>query len=152
MVERSSFGAGGGGGGGGVRTVTVADAVTVPPSPLTSIWYSVVAVGNTSREPVVGTVPIPWLSEALAALDEVHLSVADLPRSIEVGSAVRVTVGRGLGCSRTGGGGGGGGSGAGVFFLQPAAKSAKLALSTISATLRLLCMELVGLLTFTAIH
>ena len=49
-----------------------------------------------------------------------HFKVADWPRSMDVGSTLKVAVGRGgagFGFSTGGGGGGGGG---GVFFLQPA--------------------------------
>ncbi|MEZ5362771.1 MAG: hypothetical protein R2748_10645 [Bryobacterales bacterium] len=50
--------------------------------------------------------PMPWLSEAESALDDVHFSVADLPRSIELGSAEMLIVGRaGAGFSAGGGGG-----------------------------------------------
>jgi hypothetical protein len=71
--------------------------------------------------------------EALVAPVEDHFRVADLPLSIELGSAVRLTVGRAGagGGSDTGGGGGGGGGGG--SFLQPAANTAKNTLRKISA-------------------
>jgi hypothetical protein len=75
---------------------------------------------------------MPWLIEALVAPVVDHFRVADLPRSMELGSADNVTVGlaAGGGVSFTGGGGGGGGGGS---FLQPAAKIAKHTLRMISA-------------------
>ncbi|MDE0165050.1 MAG: hypothetical protein OXH92_15710 [Bryobacterales bacterium] len=70
--------------------------------------------------------------EAEVAFVEDQFRVADLPRSMELGSAEIVTVGFGGGAgSGAGGGGGGGGGGS---FLQPAAKTAKNTLSMISAT------------------
>ena len=86
---------------------------------------------------------MPWFSEALVAFDDVHRSVADLPLSMELGSAEIDTVGRAGGAGSTGGGGGGGG---GTSFLHPAANSARLMLSVASAIFRLLIMELFGLL------
>src|SRR5574340_1722247 len=61
-----------------------------------------------------------------------HRNVADCPRSIDVGSAVKDRIdgaaggGGGGGASTLGGGGGGGG---GVFFLQPTANNASIATS-----------------------
>jgi hypothetical protein len=92
---------------------------------------------------------MPWFSEALVTSDELHRRVADLPRSIELGSAEIDTVGRAGGGTSTGGGGGGGGGG--TSFLHPAANSARLMLSVASAIFRLLIMELFGLLTVFAI-
>lgn len=87
---------------------------------------------------------MPWFSEALVAFDEFHRSVADLPLSIELGSAEIDTVGlAGAGAGAGGGGGGGGGT----SFLHPAANSARLMLSVASAIFRLLIMKLLGLLT-----
>jgi hypothetical protein len=71
------------------------------------------------------------LIEAEVAFVEDHFRVADLPRSMELGSADRVTVGLAGGSGSGAGGGGGGGGGS---FLQPAAKTAKNTLSMISAT------------------
>ena len=48
-------------------------------------------VGETLREPDVGTVPIPGVIVALTALVDDHLNVALWPRSMEVGEADIVT-------------------------------------------------------------
>ena len=72
-----------------------------------------------------------------------HFSVADLPRSMELGSADSVTSGRGGGgggCSTFGGGGGGGG------FLHPPTNATKKMLSKTSAMLLFVDMELLRLL------
>jgi hypothetical protein len=76
---------------------------------------------------------MPWLSDAPVALLEDHRNVADFPRSIELGSAVKLTVGlAGAGCGvSTGGGGAGGGGGGG--FLQPTASKTRQMLSKTSA-------------------
>jgi hypothetical protein len=89
---------------------------------------------------------MPWFSDALVAPFELQRRVADLPLSIELGSAEMVTVGRAGAAGCTGGGGGGGGGG--TSFSHPAANSARLMLSVASAIFRLLIMELIGLLTF----
>ena len=60
---------------------------------------------------------MPWFNDALAAFCEDHFNVADLPRSIELGSADNETVGFGGGGGGGSSGGGGGGGGGG--FLQP---------------------------------
>jgi hypothetical protein len=103
---------------------------------LTLSWYVVVSVGKTSRDPLVETAPIPWFSSAPVALLELHFNVADLPRSMEVGSAVKFAVGRAGGAGFTSGVGGGGGAGGGTFFLHPAANSAKLKPNKIKAIFR----------------
>jgi hypothetical protein len=74
---------------------------------------------------------MPWFNDAPVAFVDDHRKVADLPRSIELGSAVMLTVGRvgAWGGASTGGGGGGGGGGG---FLQPAAKKTKQMLSRTS--------------------
>jgi hypothetical protein len=75
---------------------------------------------------------MPWFNDAPVAFVDDHRNVADLPRSIELGSAVMLTVGRagaGGGVSTGGGGGGGGGGG----FLQPAARKIRQMLSKTSA-------------------
>ena len=106
-------------------------------------------VGKISREPLAGTVPIPWFNEALVAFDELQRRVADLPLSIELGSAEIETVGL-AGAGASGGGDGGGGGGGGVF-LHPTANSARLILSVASAIFRLLIMDFLGLLAVSAI-
>ena len=107
-------------------------------------------VGKISREPLAGTVPIPWFNEALVAFDELQRRVADLPLSIELGSAEIDTVGL-AGAGAGAGAGGGGGGGGGGSFLHPAANSARLILIVASAIFRLLIMELLGLLAVSAI-
>jgi hypothetical protein len=89
---------------------------------------------------------MPWFSDALVALLELQRRVADLPLSIEFGSAEIVTVGRAGagGCTGAGGGGGGGGG----SFLHPAANIARVKLSVASAIFRLLIIEIIGLLFF----
>ena len=129
---RSGLGAGGGGGGGGSRTVTVADAEAATPSEFwTDSVYSVVRVGNTSRDPCESTVPMPWFNSALTALVLLHLKVAERPFSMELGSAEILALG--AGAAAGGGGGGGGGSGAGC--LQHAAISVSERPTTISMIL-----------------
>ena len=130
--ERSGFGAGGGGGGGGSRTVTVADAEAILPSEFwTDSVYSVVRVGNTSRDPCELTVPMPWFNSALTALVLLHLKVDDRPFSMELGSAEILALGAGAAA----GGGGGGGGGTGASFLQHAEKSVSERPTTISMIL-----------------
>lgn len=109
------------------------------------ISYEVLCVGNTSREPLVGTVPIPWFNVAPVAFFDDHFSVADPPRSIELGSADSVTSGCGGGAGSAGFGGGGGGGGGGGF-LQPALNATRKILNTTSEILLLVDMELLCLL------
>jgi hypothetical protein len=70
-------------------------------------------------------------------------SVADCPRSMEVGSALKEMLGAfgGGGVSFTAGGGGGGGAGGGTFFLHPAANNASSTPNQITLTCRLLNMN-----------
>ena len=84
-------------------------------------------MGDTWREPLVETLPIPGLIEASVASLDRQFSVADWPRSIELGSAVSETVGVfGAGGGGAGAGaGGGGGGGGGAFFLHPAENSTR---------------------------
>lgn len=123
----------GGGGAGGELTVTMADAVTLPPGPVAVRVYVVESAGNTRRLPTFCTEPIVWsIDTPVTSPVTSHRSVEDCPRVTEVGSAVNwattgaldvvvvvVVVGR----SVVGPGGGGGGGG-GAFFLQPAANIA----------------------------
>jgi hypothetical protein len=81
-------------GGDGLRTVSIEEAEVSPPGPFTVIVYLVARVGETLREPLVGTVPILGSIDALVAFVDDHLSMADSPRSIKFGSAVKLlTVG-----------------------------------------------------------
>ena len=59
-------------------TVTVADAMALPPAPVAVIVYVVVEVGETLRLPdATGvTLPIPWFRLRDVAFVEVQLSVA----------------------------------------------------------------------------
>ena len=79
---------GGGGGGGGAATLTVAVAVRDPPSPLAVKVYVVELLGKTVRLPVACTGPTAGSIEISVALETDHRSVADWPRSIELGSPV----------------------------------------------------------------
>jgi hypothetical protein len=78
-------------------------------------------LGNTCRVPVLCTVPIPWSIEISVASETTQRSVADCPRSIELGSAENcvttgsLAAGGGVGFTAAGGGGGGAG---GTLFLQ----------------------------------
>jgi hypothetical protein len=65
MLTCAGAGGGGGGGGGGVATLTVADAVCVPPGPLAVSTYVVELPGDTRELPVACTVPTPWLIDTL---------------------------------------------------------------------------------------
>jgi hypothetical protein len=51
-------------------------------------------VGDTVRDPDVGTAPIPGVISALSASVEVQLKVAFWPRSMEVGDTVILAAGR----------------------------------------------------------
>jgi hypothetical protein len=53
----------------------------------------VVAEGEMTLEPVVGTVPMPGLIEAVVAFVEDQDKVADCPSEMELGEALRVAVG-----------------------------------------------------------
>jgi hypothetical protein len=93
---------------GGCTTVTKADAVAVPPALVAVTVYVAFFVGLTiSVPPVVGklageekVVPSVPVSIRVAAFVATTVRVVELPRLIEVGLAVRVTVGA------TGGGAG----------------------------------------------
>ena len=50
-------------------------------------------MGDTLREPLAATVPMPWSMLIVAALLEVHESVRDWPALISATEAVRSTVG-----------------------------------------------------------
>ena len=60
-------------------TVTRALAVAVPPAPLALIVYVVDELGETERDPLVLTSPIPWSMATLVALVVVQLRVEDFP-------------------------------------------------------------------------
>src|SRR4030067_962468 len=60
----------GGGPAGGGFTVTVVDAVFVPPSPMTVTVYCKVVGGHTCRDPPAATLPIPWSIETADAFVE----------------------------------------------------------------------------------
>ena len=60
--------------------------------------YVVVAFGVTDEEPLpIETGPMPWLIEALIALIVVHERVEEIPVVIDVGFALRVQEGAGIG-------------------------------------------------------
>jgi hypothetical protein len=93
---------------GGCMTVTKADAVAVPPAPVTIAVYVAFLVGLTiSVPPVVGKLvgeekllPSVPVRSRVAPFVATTVRVVELPRLIDVGLAVRVTVGA------TGGGAG----------------------------------------------
>ena len=60
-------------------TVTRALAVAVPPAPLALSVYVVDELGETERDPLVLTSPIPWSMATLVALVVVQLRVEDFP-------------------------------------------------------------------------
>jgi len=75
-------------------TVTVADAIPVPPVPAQDSVYVVVAVGDTTWVPLVASAPVQppdAVHEVALVLDQVSVEV--LPESMVVGLAVNVTVG-----------------------------------------------------------
>src|SRR5215471_2645783 len=88
-------------------TYTVVDASRVPPSPLAVIVYCVVSFGQTLRDPLLSTLPTPWLIEALEAFEVDHVIVAHCPCLTDPGSAEIDTIGAGAA-------GGGAGAGAGA--------------------------------------
>ena len=93
-------------------------------------------LGDTDREPLVLTSPMPWSMETLVAPVVVHESVEDWPLSIVLGLADRVAVGADAG----GGGGGGGGGATGAFFLQPLASISNIRHRITEARLRYFCL------------
>ena len=77
-----------------VLTVTVAEAEALPPEPVQEILYIDVAVGVTVWEPEVALVPLQAPeAEQEVALVLLQERVLDDPEVIEVGLAVRETVG-----------------------------------------------------------
>jgi hypothetical protein len=86
---------------GGCMTVTATDAVAVPPAPVAVTVYVAVLVGLTvSVPPVAGklageekAVPSVPCKTRVVALVATTVRVVELPRFIDVGLAVRVTVG-----------------------------------------------------------
>ena len=79
----------------GVVTVMLANADADPPLPALHVRvYVEFAVGETVSEPLTVCVPLQLPdAEQLVALVELHVSVEDWPAVIDVGVAVRVTVG-----------------------------------------------------------
>jgi hypothetical protein len=72
--------------------------------------------------PRAETVPIAGEIDTSVASLTVQFRVAELPRSMALGSAENCIAGLAAGGgATTAGGGGGGGGGGGTFFLQPAA-------------------------------
>jgi hypothetical protein len=74
-------------------TVTVADALLVPPLPVTVNVYVVVLVGVTVAEPCAGTVPTPGCRAKVVPFCDDQLRMADCPELIVLGWAVRLAVG-----------------------------------------------------------
>jgi hypothetical protein len=84
------------GGAGVAVTVTVTESPALPPSPLQASAYVVVPAGDTVCVPLVDRAPLqPPLAVQAVALALVHVSVLDWPEPMDVGLAVRVTVGGG---------------------------------------------------------
>ena len=80
-----------------VTTVTVADAVPVPPVPVQEIVYAVVApIPFRDCAPLLAVLVLqpPVAAQALA-LVEFHVSVEPPPEAMVGGVAVKVTTGRG---------------------------------------------------------
>jgi hypothetical protein len=79
-------------------TLTVVDAVFVPPVPLQLSWYVVVAVRDPVLcLPLVAFVPLqPPDPVQLVELVELHVSCDELPEVTVVGAAVSVTEGHGM--------------------------------------------------------
>jgi hypothetical protein len=142
-IVTAGFDAGGGGGGGGAFTATVTDRVVLPPAPLAVSVYVVELTGDTCWLPLACTAPTPWSIDMFVAAATVHRSVADWPRWMVVGSAVKLSMrggwafgaGGGGGASTTGGGGGGA---AATFFLHPAAASKSVAAHTAAPSVLML--------------
>src|SRR2546422_838808 len=84
-------------GAGGAVTVTVADACTWPPDPVTTSVNVVVAVRDTVALPDVATA-VPLILALVAFVDD-HVTVVDCPAWIVVGLAKIVAVGAGAGGS-----------------------------------------------------
>ena len=75
-------------------TVILANADADPPLPVHVRVYVEFAVGETVSEPLTDRAPLQLPdAEQLVALVELHVSVEDWPAVIDVGVAVRVTVG-----------------------------------------------------------
>jgi hypothetical protein len=73
-------GGGGGGGGGGVTTLTVVEAVCVPPGPVAVSVYVMELSGETRELPAACTVPTPWLMATLETVpDTSHRNMEDSP-------------------------------------------------------------------------
>src|SRR5208283_1767877 len=93
-------------GGGAALTVTRAVASCVPPAPFAIRWYVVEVAGETWREPLVSTGPMPSMLTSVAPV-VCHVRVVDSPALIVLGFAASEAVGA---CAVGGAGGGGGGN------------------------------------------
>jgi hypothetical protein len=139
-----ALGAGGGGGGGGVETCTVTDRVSLPPGPRAVKVYVVLSIGKTCRWPWLWTAPMPWLMDMSVALLMDQRRVADWPRSMVVGSTVKLLI---TAASTRGGGagagaGGGGGGGGGTFLPQADTKTISTNVSASAPVLEACNLEL----------
>jgi hypothetical protein len=74
--------------------VTVACAVEVPPGPVAVSVYVVVCAGETDVEPLAGWEPTPLSIDTDVEFATSQVSVDDDPRTIEVGEATNVMLGR----------------------------------------------------------
>ena len=79
--------------GGGSVTVTVTSAPAVPPGPVATMLYWVVAVGETSISPFRSTTPISGSMTHDSACSELQLNSADWPVTMVSGAALNATVG-----------------------------------------------------------
>ena len=79
-------------------TVTVAESFAEPPAPVQLTEYAVVTDGVTASEPETAPLVEKPLPVQLVAFVLLHVSVEELPKTIDAGVAVSVAVGRGGAC------------------------------------------------------
>lgn len=108
-------------------TATVTERLSDPPAPVAVNVYVVELVGVTERLPLDCTVPTPPSIETSVALVTLQRSVADSPRPIRLGSAVKLPIlgfaGGGAGAGATAAGAGAGGGATGTFLWHAAPNS-----------------------------
>ena len=76
-----------------ICTVTVVDAVAVPPGPVAVKVYCVVFVGLTTLVPEGETAPMPWSIETVVAFVVVQVRVEVSPAVMDEGEAESFAVG-----------------------------------------------------------
>lgn len=74
--------------------VTVTCAVDVPPGPVAVSVYVVVCAGETDIDPLAACAPIPLSIETDVEFETSHVSVDDVPMTIDAGDATNVMLGR----------------------------------------------------------